>query len=88
MLRLLALQDESIFRQIAKYPERVQMPLAQKPVVPLSVLDPTQGIILDSAPARLTPDIASRSAQQLAPQSGNAVVCARHCALECSKLDN
>ncbi|CAL5220750.1 g2812 [Coccomyxa viridis] len=60
MLRLLALQDESIFRQIARHPERLRMLEAKKPVVLLSVLDPTQGIILDSAPARLTPDIASR----------------------------
>ena len=67
MLRLLALQDESIFQQIARYPQRARMLQAQKPVVPLSVLDPTQGIIIDSAPARLTPDIASRSAQQSHP---------------------
>lgn len=76
MLRLLALQDESIFRQIARHPERLRMLEAKKPVVLLSVLDPTQGIILDSAPARLTPDIASRSAQRLAFCFINKVACA------------
>ena len=67
MLRLLALQDENTFRQIVKHPERVRMPKEQTAGVTLSVLDPTQGIILDSAPARLTPDIASRSGQPCAP---------------------
>ena len=60
MLRLLALQDETTFRQIARHPERVRLPQKGKSMVPLSVLDPTQGVILDSAPARLTSDIASR----------------------------
>ena len=66
MLRLLALQDENTFRQIAKHPERVRMRGERKSGVPLSMLDPTQGIILDSAPARLTPDIAARSGQPCA----------------------
>ena len=87
MLRLLALQDENTFRQIAKHPDRVQMPKQQTTGVPLSVLDPAQGIIVDSAPARLTADIASRSGQPCAPLTRGirAVQCAsppgsgRHC---------
>lgn len=66
MLRLLALQDANTFRQIEKHPVRVPMPGEWKSGVPLTVLDPIQGIILDSAPARLTPDIAARSGRRCA----------------------
>ncbi|CAK0783325.1 hypothetical protein CVIRNUC_006524 [Coccomyxa viridis] len=60
MLRMLALQDEGLFRQIAQHPERTSLPQPPKALVPLSVLDSAKGIVLDSAPARLTPDISSR----------------------------
>lgn len=63
MLRLLALQDESMFRQVVKHPERGRLSKKGRAIVSLSVLDPIQGIVLDSAPARLTPDIASRYCQ-------------------------
>jgi hypothetical protein len=64
---MLALQDISLFRQITKRPEHVRLPHIMQPTVPLSILDPVQGIILDSAPARLTPDIASRSEEPALP---------------------
>lgn len=57
---MLALQDEGLFRQIAQHPERTSLPQPPKALVPLSVLDSAKGIVLDSAPARLTPDISSR----------------------------
>ena len=70
---MLALQDEGLFRQIAKHRERTSLPQPPKGLVPLSVLDSAQGIVLDSAPARLTPDIASRFCSTM--QSHVAMFC-------------
>ncbi|EIE23814.1 hypothetical protein COCSUDRAFT_83689 [Coccomyxa subellipsoidea C-169] len=59
MLRKLAQQDEELYSKVLGRPCSMR-DLGRQPEVPLDILDATAGIILDSAPSRLTPDIAAR----------------------------
>lgn len=59
MLRSLAQQDEDLFSRIAGM-SRTAADIKKKGAVPMEIMAATAGIILDSAPARLNPDIAAR----------------------------
>ena len=59
MLRKLAQQDEELYSKVLGRPCSMR-DLGRQPEVALDILDATAGIILDSAPSRLTPDIAAR----------------------------
>ena len=56
MLRALAMQDPSMSSRV--FTRMPQSP--ESSAAPLDMLNTTSGIIIDSAPSRLTPDIAAR----------------------------
>ncbi|KAK9905971.1 hypothetical protein WJX75_009885 [Coccomyxa subellipsoidea] len=59
MLRTLAQQDEELFSKVLGRPCYARE-MGRLSPAPLDILEGTAGIILDSAPSRLTPDIAAR----------------------------